>query len=272
MIKHLKRSLAYLALIIMTVIALFPLFVMLRISLIAPNQYFDVPISWDAPITLEHYINILTKTSFLKYLLNSFIVALSTTVIVIICGTLAAFSLAKYQIKKKDNLLFIVLGTRMGPPVVFAVPMYLMLISLNLMDSLIGLILLNTFANLAFAVWLMYGFFKDTPHEVEEAAMLDGLGEFGVFSRVSVPMVRSGLIATATLVFVMTWNDFFYALIMTREAAKTFPTMIPSFFGAYAIDWGGMFASSWIGILIPLTLGFITRNYLARGMTMGAVK
>jgi multiple sugar transport system permease protein len=270
--KRINRFSAYCFLIITTVVVFLPLAVMLRISLIAPDHFFDVPISWSAPITLEHYTNILDNTEFPRFLMNSVIIALSTTAIVIVIGTLAAFALAKQQrLKKKDNLLFFILGTRMGPPVVFAVPMYILMVNLNMIDTRWGLILLNTFANLAFGIWLMFGFFKDTPSEVEEAAMIDGLGEFGVFSRISVPMVASGLVATATLVFVMTWNEFFYALIMTRDNASTFPTQVPSFFGAFAIDWGGMFAASSLGIVIPLILGIAARKYLARGMSMGAV-
>jgi multiple sugar transport system permease protein len=270
--KRINRLSAYCFLILTTVVVLLPLVVMLRISLIEPSHFFDVPISWTAPVTFEHYQNIWNETEFPRFLKNSVIVSLSTTVIVMVIGTLAAFALAKQQrLKKKDNLLFFILGTRMGPPVVFAVPMYVLMVNMNMIDTRWGLILLNTFANLAFAIWLMYGFFKDTPSEVEEAAMIDGLGEFGVFSRVSVPMVISGLVATATLVYVMTWNEFFYALIMTRDNASTFPTQVPSFFGAFAIDWGGMFAASTLGIIIPLILGIAARKYLARGMSMGAV-
>lgn len=270
-VRRLQQSLVYVALVVMTVLVLFPLILMLRISLIEPKRVFDVPVSWFAPVTLEHYAKVLTESSFPSYLVNSLIVSLVTTAIVMFAGTLAAFALAKYRTKSRDNILFFILGTRMGPAVVFAVPMYVMLINLGLVDSRVGLILLNTFANLAFAIWLMYGFFKDTPPEVEEAAMLDGLGEFGVFTRISLPMVLPGLVATATLVFVMVWNEFFYALIMTRSAAKTFPAQVPSFFGAFAIDWGGMFAASWLGILIPLIFGILVRKYLARGLTMGAV-
>lgn len=270
--KRIRRIAAYLFLLITAAAVLLPLAVMLRISLISPDRFFDVPISWTAPITFEHYENLLFNSDFPRFLLNSVIVAAATTVIVIVIGTLAAFALAKQQrLKNKDNILFFILGTRMGPPVVFAVPMYIMMVNLQLIDTRWGLILLSIFANLAFAIWLMFGFFKDTPAEVEEAAMLDGLDEFGVFSRISMPMVASGVVATATLVFVMTWNEFFYALIMTRSHAGTFPAQVPSFFGAFTIDWGGMFAASCLGIVVPLILGILGRKYLARGMSMGAV-
>lgn len=119
---------------------------------------------------------------------------------------------------------------------------------------------------------MMYSYFRDMPLEYEEAAMLDGLNEFGVFLRISIPMASTGLIATAILTFTFIWNEFFYSLIMTRTVAKTFPSHVPSFFGAYSIDWGGMFAASVLGTIIPIIFGIVVRKYLARGLSMGAVK
>lgn len=269
--KKASRFCAYFALAIITIVSLFPWILMLRIAFIEPQKYFEMPVDWFAAPTFQHFVKVLSGP-FPKYLLNSFILGLMSTLLVMLVGTFAAFALAKYKLQKKDNLLFFVLSTRMGPPVVFAVPLYLLMVRFSLIDKHAGMLLLYTFYNLAFAIWMMYGFFKDTPVEVEEAAMLDGLSDFGVFSRISLPMVTPGLIATSTLVFILTWNEFFYALIMTRSVAKTFPAQIPAFFGAFAIDWGGMFAASWVGILIPLIFGIAVRKYLVRGLTMGAVK
>ena len=271
MIKRVNCFFVYLALGIVTIIALFPLILMLRISLVEPSKYFKMPIDWFGPITLQHFIGIL-QSPFLKYLLNSFILAFFSTLFVIAISTLAGFALAKYRFRKKSDFLFFVLSTRMGPPVVFAIPIYFFMTSFLLIDTYWGMLLLYIFSSLAFAIWMMYSFFKDTSVEVEEAAMLEGLSDFGVLSRISLPMVSSGFIATSILVFIMTWNEFFYALIMTRDKAKTFPAHIPAFFGAFAIDWGGMFAASLLGIIIPLVFGIAVRKYMVRGLTMGVLK
>lgn len=269
--KKVSLIIIHLALVLVAVGCLFPWILMLRISLIEPNKFFEMPVDWFAAITPQHYLKVI-ESPFLKFLANSLILSLVSTIIVMVVGTLAAFSIAKYRFRQKDNLLFFILGTRMGPPVVFAVPLYLLMVNLRLVDTHAGMILLYTFYNLAFSIWMMYSFFKESPPEYEEAGMLDGLGEFGVFLRISLPMAASGLIATAILVFSFTWNEFFYALIMTRNVAKTFPAQIPSFFGAFEIDWGGMFAASWMGTIIPVVFGISVRKYLARGLTMGAVK
>jgi len=261
----------FIGLVCVTVICLLPWLLMLRISLISPARFFEMPVAWTAPITLEHFIKVLSGR-FPRFLLNSLILSLSATFIVMTVGTLAAFALARFRFKAKENVLFFILSTRMGPPVVFAVPLYILMVNFSLVDTYLGMILLYTFYNLAFAIWMMYGFFQDMPVEAEEAAMLDGLDEFGVFLRVSLPIAAAGLIATAILVFSFTWNEFFYALIMSRNVARTFPAQIPSFFGAFAIDWGGMFASSIMGTIMPLAFGISVRKHLARGLSMGAVK
>lgn len=269
--QKIGRFLAYVALITVTIFSLFPVLLMLRISLIEPRKFFEVPVNWLAPLTFQHFYTVLSGP-FPRFLTNSLVISLITTLTVMILGTVTAFALAKYNLRKKDNLLFFVLSTRMGPPVVFAIPLHLLMVRLGLIDTHLGLVILYTFFNLAFAIWMMYGFFMDTPLEVEEAAMLDGLSDFGIFSRISIPMVTPGLIATSILVFIFTWNEFFYALIMTRTDAKTFPVQIPAFFGAFRIDWGAMFAASLLGILIPLVFGIAVRKYLTRGLTMGAIK
>lgn len=261
----------HLVLIAVTIVCVFPWILMLRISLIAPGKFFEMPIDWFAPPTFQHFNNVLSGP-FIKFFINSVILSLCSTVIVVTIGSLAAFAIARYNFKSKENLLFFILGTRMGPAVVFAIPLYLQMIKFSLIDTHIGMILLYTFANLAFTIWMMYSFFKDVPPEFEEAAMLDGLGNFAVFIRISVPISISGLIATAILVFSFTWNEFFFALIMTRNVAKTFPTQVPSFFGAFTIDWGSMFAVSLMGTVVPIIFGMSVRKYLARGFTMGTVQ
>ena len=189
--KKASRFCAYFALAIITIVSLFPWILMLRIAFIEPQKYFEMPVDWFAAPTFQHFVKVLSGP-FPKYLLNSLILGLMSTLLVMLVGTFAAFALAKYKLQKKDNLLFFVLSTRMGPPVVFAVPLYLLMVRFSLIDKHAGMLLLYTFYNLAFAIWMMYGFFKDTPVEVEEAAMLDGLSDFGVFSRISLPMVTPG--------------------------------------------------------------------------------
>jgi multiple sugar transport system permease protein len=269
----LGRILAQAALIALIVIALFPFLFMLRVAFSSARDYLSGMGVLTAPLTFENFSAVYGGTEISLYLLNSLLYSVLTTLIVLVIGSMAGFGLAKARnVLVRDNIMFFVLSTRMGPPVVFAVPLFLLLTSLLLIDTRIGMLLVYTFYNLAFAIWLMYGFFSEVPPEVEEAALLDGLAPLSVFSRISLPLVVPGLMATGILVFIFTWNEFFFALVLTRDVAKTFPAMIPQFFGAFRVDWGQMLAASTMGVIPPLIFGLLIRRYLVRGLSLGSVK
>jgi multiple sugar transport system permease protein len=250
--------------------ALFPVLFMLRIAFTAPADYREMPVNWLGELFTQS-MRIVLSSGFPRYMLNSFLIALITTVLVVLFGALAGHALARVRSQRKDHFLFFVLSTRMGPAVVFALPIFLMATQLRLVDTYVGIVIVYLFYSLAFAIWMLYGFFLDIPSEAEEAGLLDGLSEFGVFWRISMPMIVPGLIATATLVFIFTWNEFFYAFVLTRELAKTFPPDIPSYFGAFRVEWGQMFSASVLGVLPPVVFGVLVRRWLARGLSGGTV-
>lgn len=268
-----ERILVQAALVVLIIVALFPFLFMLRVGLSSARDYLSgINVLW-APITLENVIRVYGSTDLSLYLFNSLLYSVLTTAIVLAIGSMAGFALSKARSAlARDNVMFFVLSTRMGPPVVFAIPFFLLLTNFLLVDTRVGMLLVYTFYNLAFAIWLMYGFFREVPPEIEEAALLDGLSPLSVFRRISLPLVVPGLIATGILVFIFTWNEFFYAVILTGDVAKTFPAMIPQFFGAFRVDWGQMLAASAMGVIPPLVFGILIRRYLARGLTMGQVK
>jgi multiple sugar transport system permease protein len=269
----LGRVLAQVAIVILIIVALFPFLFMLRVAFSSARDYLSGIGVLSAPITFENFVAVYGGTELGLYLFNSLLYSVVTTLIVLIIGSMAGFGLSKARnALVRDNIMFFVLSTRMGPPVVFAVPLFLLLTSLLLIDTRVGMLLVYTFYNLAFAIWLMYGFFSEVPPEVEEAALLDGLSPLSVFRRISLPLVVPGLMATGILVFIFTWNEFFFALVLTRDVAKTFPAMIPQFFGAFRVDWGQMLAASAMGVIPPLVFGLLIRRYLVRGLSLGSVK
>jgi multiple sugar transport system permease protein len=267
------RTLAQAAVVILVIIALFPFLFMLRVALSSPTDYLSgINVLW-ASITFQNFVDVYSSTSVGLYLLNSLLYSVLTTIIVLTIGSMAGYALSKTRNQLvRDNVLFVVLSTRMGPPVVFAVPLFLLLTNLVLAGTHISMLLVYTFYNLAFAIWLMYGFFREVPPEIEEAGLLDGLSPLSVFRRISLPLVVPGLVATGILVFILTWNEFFYAFVLTRDVTKTFPAMIPQFFGAFRVEYGQMLAASVIGVLPPLIFGILIRRYLVRGLTMGSVE
>ncbi|WP_299168965.1 carbohydrate ABC transporter permease [uncultured Arthrobacter sp.] len=243
---------------------------MLRIALTPQVDWRRMPIDWLQAADWSAFDRVLSGP-FPGALLNSFIIAIVTTAIVIVLAAMGGHALARMRGKHKERFLFLVLGTRMGPAVVFALPIFLLASSVGLVDTYPGIIAVYIVYNLAFGIWMMHGFFLDIPPEVEEAGLVDGLSEWGVFRKLSLPMASSGVIATATLVFILTWNEFFYAFVLTQQRASTFPTTIPGYFGAFQVEWGSMFAASTLGILPPVIFGILARKWLAKGLSGGLV-
>lgn len=260
----------YAIMIVVSAACLIPVAVMVRIALTPQVAWREMPIDWLSPAYWESFQQVM-DSPFSHALLNSFIIALITTAIVVVLSATGGHALARMKGKHKDRFLFAVLGTRMGPAVVFAVPIFLLASSAGLIDTYVGLVAVYIVYNLAFGIWMMHGFFLEVAPEIEEAGLIDGLSEWGVFRRLSLPMVTSGVIATATLVFILTWNEFFYAFVLTQRNANTFPTTIPGYFGAFQVDWGQMFAASTLGILPPVIFGILARKWLAKGLSGGLV-
>lgn len=261
----------YLAMIVVILVALLPLLLMLRIALTKPADWFAMPVKWTSAPYWQSFSDVLGST-FPHNLTNSLIVSIATTVAVTVLSAMAGHALARMRSRHKERFLFFVLSTRMGPAVIFALPIYLLAVKLSLVDTHLGLIAVYTVTNLAFGIWMMHGFFIEVPPEIEEAGLIDGLSEWGVFWKVSLRLASSGVIATAILVFVFTWNEFFYAFVLTRSEASTFPVTIPGYFGSFQIDWGHMFAASALGVLPPVIFGVLVRKWLARGLSGGLVE
>lgn len=251
------------------IVVLFPLLYMIRIAFTAPNLWRSSSPEWFAPIYTDSFASV-WNGRFPSLMSNSAILSIGATVVVMVVASLAAHALARHRSGRlRKNVMFFALSTRMGPAVVFALPLFLMMTTLGFVDTRVGMLVVYVFYNLAFAIWLLHGFFAEVPQDVEEAGLVDGLTSFGSFWRIAVPNALPGIVATATLVFIMTWNEFFYALVLTRRSAATFPTSIPSFFGSFTVQWGEMFAASTLGVIPPLLFGIAVRRYLVRGLSMG---
>lgn len=252
------------------ILALGPVVVMVRIALTPQNEIRNIPINWLNTLDLTAFREVLSS-EYPRSLWNSAVVALLTTLVVVALSAMAGHALARLRGPGRERFLMLVLGTRMGPAVIFAIPIYLLAARAGLVDTLPGILAVYLVYNLAFGIWLMHGFFLDIAAEVEEAGLVDGLNEWGVFARISLPMATPGLIATAVLVFIMTWNEFFFAFVLTQRNIGTFPTTIPGYFGAFQVEWGLMFAANSLGIIVPVLFGVLARRWLAKGFSGGLV-
>lgn len=204
--------------------------------------------------------------------LNSLIVAVTSTFLAVAMGTITAYGFSRFKVKGEADWLFFILSTRMLPPVVVAIPMFLMYRAVGLNDTHIGLIILYTAFNVSFAVWLMKGFIDEIPREYEEAALVDGYTRMEAFWKIVLPEAATGIAATAVFCFITAWNEYAFALIMTNRRAQTAPPFIPSQVGSGLPDWT-VIASGTLLFLLPVAIfTFLLRNHLLRGMSFGAIR
>jgi multiple sugar transport system permease protein len=204
--------------------------------------------------------------------LNSLIIATISTFLAVSMGTITAYGFSRFRVKGEADWLFFILSTRMLPPVVVAIPMFLMYRAVGLNDTHLGLIILYTAFNLSFAVWLMKGFIDEIPKEYEDAALVDGYTRLQAFFRIVLPEAATGIAATAVFCFITAWNEYAFALIMTNRRAQTAPPFIPSQIGSGLPDWT-VIAAGTVLFLIPVAIfTFLLRNHLLRGMSFGAIR
>ncbi len=204
--------------------------------------------------------------------MNSLIVAITSTVLAVGMGTFTAYGFSRFKVKGEADLLFFILSTRMLPPVVVAIPMFLMYRVVGLNDTHWGLIILYTAFNLSFSVWLMKGFIDEIPREYEEAALVDGYTRIEAFFKIVIPEAATGIAATAVFCFITAWNEYAFALIMTNRRAQTAPPFIPSQVGSGLPDWTVIAAGTFLFLLPVAIFTFLLRNHLLRGMSFGAIR
>jgi multiple sugar transport system permease protein len=203
---------------------------------------------------------------------NSLIIAITSTLLAVSMGTITAYGFSRFRVKGEADLLFFILSTRMLPPIVVAIPMFLMYRVVGLNDTHFGLILLYTAFNVSFAVWLMKGFIDEIPKEYEEAALVDGYTRMQAFFKIVLPEAATGIAATAVFCFITAWNEYAFALIMTNREAQTAPPFIPSQIGTGLQDWTVIAAGTFLFLLPVAIFTFLLRNHLLRGMSFGAIR
>lgn len=227
--------------------------------------------------TLENYGELLnpqttSAKAFPGQLLGSLIIGVTSTVLAVGMGTLAAYAFSRFKIKAKSDALFFILSTRMLPPVVVVVPVFLMFRQIGLLNSHLGLILLYTTVNVAFAVWLMKGFTDDVPPEYEEAALLDRYTRLKAFRLTTLPLIVPGMAATAVFCFLNAWNEYAFAQLLSTTQPLTAPPSITAVIGGGVIEWQKIAARAVVFLLPAAIFTFLMRNHLLRGMTFGAIK
>ncbi len=233
---------------------------------------FSIPPVWLFSPTVDNFRSVISDSGFLHEYRNSIIVALATTVVTLVLGVPAAYSLARFRFRGKRTLAFFILTTRLLPFIGMLFPLYIIFNRLNLLDTYLGLITLHVTFALVIVIWMMRGYFLQVPVDLEEAALTDGATRLGAMFQIVLPLAAPGMAAVSVFTFLISWNEFLFALMFTRQNVRTAPVAITGFMSFEGINWGPL-AAAGVMVLAPVfLLSMFVLKYLVAGLSMGAVK
>ncbi|MDF2645128.1 MAG: sugar transporter permease [Paenibacillus sp.] len=254
--------------------ALFPFYWMLVTSLKDRQEIYSGKLTlWPQNLTFSNYIDTFQNSSFPLYFMNSFIVSMSSSILVLFVSILGGYSMARYSFRGKKLFLISFLATQMIPVMVILVPLFITFSQLHLLNKLPSLIITYTAMNIPFCLLTMSSFFQRIPVSLEEAALIDGCNKFQTMTKIILPIMRPGIVATLVFAFTGAWNDLFFGVMFTNsESTKTVPVGLSSFVQKFDINWGQMSAAGILS-LIPVVIMFaFAQKYIVSGLTEGAVK
>lgn len=277
-----RKALIYSGIALFLVFALFPILWIFLISLKTDKDIISSVPKFVFSPTLGNYRAILfgvktegTETSrpdFILYFKNSLVVTSGAVLISLLAGVPAAYALARFKFKLKENLAFTFLSFRFAPEIAVIIPIFVIYRNLGLYNTFIGMVFVYQLVTLPLIIWIMRGYFEDIPESIEQAAKLDGYSRFAIFRKIALPLVKPGLASTAILSFIFAWNNFIFGLVL--GAKETFPVTVGTlgFISYESVLWGQMAAASIVTILPEVVIAFFIQKYLVRGLSLGAVR
>jgi N,N'-diacetylchitobiose transport system permease protein len=225
------------------------------------------------PPTLDNFVTAVTRPHFLDFLRNSVVISLTTVLLSLVVGLLAAMAVARSRFRGRQGFLLLVIVAQMAPFEALLIPMYLVLRQANLLNQIPALIITYFIFTLPFTIWALRGFIAGIPVDLEEAAMVDGASRPQAFWHVVLPLLAPGLVATSIFGFITAWNEFLYAYVLMRDTENfTLPVWLATFRTAFGTDWGGTMAASTLFTLPVLVFFLLIQNRMVGGVTAGAVK
>jgi multiple sugar transport system permease protein len=232
------------------------------------------PTLWPGRVTFEHYGNAFESGRITFYLANSLTVAFGSTALALALGAPAAYAFTRFRYPGSlaDHVRLWMLSTRFIPPFAIVIPIFLLFRDLKLLDTRPGLLIAHTVFSLPFVLWLLISGFEQLPHEIEEAALVDGSSRFRAFLTIALPLAAPTLAAAAIFALLLSWNEFLFALLLTASQATTVPVFISQFVTDRSLQWGEIAASAAVASVPVIAFLFFAQRYLVRGLTMGAAK
>ncbi|RLE60073.1 MAG: carbohydrate ABC transporter permease [Thermoprotei archaeon] len=267
------RAIVYFLVVLSLIWTLFPIYWVTATSFKPNTEVITKPPTWiPRNPTLEHYYRLFAEEHFHIYILNTAIVSIGSTILALLLGAPASYAVARHRISKTAGRSFLAwnLIVRMFPPIVLAIPIFTVFRQAGLINTRAGLILAYQVYSLPYAIWLLHGFFREIPHELEEAAMVDGASILTVFTKIALPLAIPGIVTTAILTIIQTWNEFLYALIFIYSQEKmTITVQIAGYIQEFKIEWGLLASSGLISSLPVLALSAAIQKYFTQGLAAG---
>ncbi|HEY7750008.1 MAG TPA: carbohydrate ABC transporter permease [Aestuariivirgaceae bacterium] len=250
---------------------LFPVYWIFSVSLKTPREIFRFPPAWYPSRPQFNNFWILIRDGDVWSIWNSFVLAFSSTMIAMVFGIACAYSIVRFK-TGGENLAIWIISQRLLPPIAVVFPIFLIYAKVGLTDTYPGLILLYTAFALPYVIWLMRGYIQEVPIALEESALVDGATLWQLLWHIVIPLTRNGIFATAVFAFIFSWNEFMFALVLTRTEVITYPVQVSQYFGAQSTFWAKISAMSVLGTLPIFFAVAAFQKYLVRGITFGAVK
>lgn len=274
-IRRFRRyGLAYAFLTVLAFVSAFPLAWIIASSFKSSSELANDPLGfWPEAFTLDHYVYVLVELGALRNLGNSVLIAVATTVISIAVSATGAYGIVRFLPRLGERLTQLLISTYMFPPILLAVPYTAIMISLGLVNSYVGLVLAYLSFSVPYAVWMLTAFYRTVPLEIEEAAQVDGAGRLRVFLSIASPIVLPGIVATAILTFINSFNEFLFALLFINSTEQMpIAVALYALSGTEVLDWGGMLAACVVVVVPSVVFFLVIQRHIAAGLTEGSVK
>ena len=271
--RNLIQSARYAGALFITLIVAFPIYWLFLMAFKSADEVYAVPpVYFPADPSLGSFASLFRGASFdAQTLINSLIIATSTTIIAMVLGTMCAYSMARFR-TGGHNFAIWIMSQRMLPPIAIVFPLFLAFAFIDILDTFPSIIVVYVAFNLPFVIWMMRGYIEDVPVAIEESALVDGCTRWQVLYKIIVPMSRAGIFATAVFTFLFTWNEFVFALVLTNNHIVTYPVQVTGYFAAQQTYWNSVGAMSILGTIPVFFAVVFFQRYLVRGISMGAIK
>jgi multiple sugar transport system permease protein len=270
---------------VIVAVFLIPIYTMVTMSFKAPIDVIQNPPNLFAHLSWVNYRSVLfgeklegaamisgADIVFGRALLNSLLISVTATTLALLCGVPAAYVLARHEFKGKRNVAMFVLSTRFAPPLAVLIPFYILFSKAHLLDTHLALIIMYTMMNLSLVVWMMMGYIRELPRELEESAQVDGCTRLSALRYVTLPLVAPGLAATTIFAVMTSWNEFIFAVMLTSQAARTAPVAALAYIRYMFVAWGPLTAAGTLITIPVLIFVLIFQQRLVRGLTLGAIR